>query len=137
MPARSIHAATSIPAKSIPESACKNGRRWSKASSSARRLLVGLGADGVIVLDEVGIHALQSFAQRYRRMPAQRVDAGDVEELARRAIGQRRVKLDLAAEADDLGDQASELGNRDVFAGADIKEFKVRIAFHDEHAGVG
>ena len=63
--------------------------------------------------------------------------ARHVEKLARRAVRPRRVERDFAPVADHVGDEAREFADGDVFAGADIEELQVRIAFHDEDAGVG
>ena len=71
------------------------------------------------------------------RAPAQRIDARNVQKLARRAVGPRRVKLDPAAIADHVGNDAGEFGNGHVLAGSDIEELQIRIAFHDEDAGIG
>ena len=89
------------------------------------------------MLYEIGIHALKPFAQRDRGAPAERIDARDVEQLARRAVRLRRVELDLARIADHVGDNPRELRDRDVLAGADIEELQVRIALHHEDAGIG
>src|SRR5882724_11452437 len=63
-----------------------------------------------------------AILQRRRGAPAELCEPADIEQLARRAVGTRRVKTDLAGIADGGGDHARELGDGDVLAGADIDQ---------------
>jgi len=69
--------------------------------------------------------------------PAEPTEPRHVQELARRAIRPRGVEHEAAGIADDIGHETGELGDRDVFAGADIDEFVVGIMLHEKHAGIG
>src|SRR5207245_5533405 len=91
--------------------------------------------------------ARSGTAQANPRAPAERVALRAAQKLAWSAVGLRGVANDLAAEADDLADQARELGNRKVLAGAEIDQGR-RIRAHQlavtllwkreqEDAGIG
>src|SRR5690242_1348805 len=56
-------------------------------------------------------------------LPAQRAELCDIEQLARRAVRLGAVVDEAAFEADDLGDELRELGDRHIHAGADIDPF--------------
>ncbi len=70
--------------------------------------------------------------ERRLRVPAERAQLADVEQLARRAVGLAAVEDERAAEADDLGDQLRELGDRDVLAAADVDDLGRVVALHEE-----
>ena len=72
------------------------------------------------VLQIPAIGRFDTLAQTDLRAPAHVREARDVHQLARRAVGARRVGLDPAREARDLGHQLRELEDRDVLAGADV-----------------
>ena len=63
----------------------------------------------------------QSLTQPGGRPPAERCQPRHVEQLARRAVGLRRVKDDLARKARDLSDQLGQRADRDVHPGRLVK----------------
>ena len=71
---------------------------------------------------EVGIGAGEALMQSDLWRPAELFDFRYVEQLLRRAVRARRIKLDLALVADDLCDLGSEVGDSDVFPGPDIEK---------------
>jgi hypothetical protein len=71
---------------------------------------------------KVHVGGRESLAQRRLRAPLERGELRHVEQLARGAVGPRPVERDFTAVAHDLGDQAREVRNGDVFTGADVEE---------------
>src|SRR5437763_10262794 len=85
---------------------------------------------------EIGIRGCEAGAQRYLGAPAKRGELGDVKQFLRSAVRLRRVELELAAIADDIGDQASKVTDADVLAGPDVEKAMIRVMLHHEHAGI-
>src|SRR3954451_11210930 len=67
-----------------------------------------------------GVRRLDALVEGDRRAPAEACQPGDVEELARSAVGLARVPRDRAVVTHDLRDDAGQLGDRDVGPGADV-----------------
>src|SRR5580658_4512049 len=72
-----------------------------RGDSSSRQFFGGM-------FEEPAIGVCQSFAQGDAGTPAERAQARDVEELARRAVGLRPVVAEAAGEAHDLGNDLGE-----------------------------
>src|SRR5262249_55228337 len=66
--------------------------------------------------EERAIGLRDPLAQADAGAPAERPQLPPVEQLARRAVGLGGVPDDLSREADDIRDEAGELGNRQVLA---------------------
>lgn len=62
------------------------------------------------------------------RQPAEGAQTADIEELARGAVGLRRIEGQATSEAGDLCDQRCEIGDTDVFATAEVDETGARVA---------
>src|SRR5665213_3681672 len=73
----------------------------------------------------------------HARPPAQGIELGHIEPLARRAVGLRGVESERAVIAHHLGDELGELGYRHVLAPADIDVTFAGIALHQENQRVG
>src|SRR5258707_2414978 len=91
----------------------------------------------VDVLDIPLIGALEPLAQRRRRHPAECVDAADVEQLLRRPVRLVGGIGEVAAKADDFGDEGGEFLDADVAAAADIDMRFRRIMLHQENDRIG
>src|SRR5262245_54397225 len=76
------------------------------------------------------VRRAEPFGQFDLVAPAQRVEAADVEELSRRAIGLGGVELDRDARRDDVADPFRELANREVLAGADVDVLVAVVVLH-------
>ena len=70
-------------------------------------------------------------------LPTEGADARDIHELARRAVGHRRVEFEAAGETDGLGDEAGEVADGEFFAGADVDMARLRITIEEHQAGLG
>src|SRR5947207_6409915 len=68
-----------------------------------------------------------SVLERGAGAPAELVEAADVEQFARRAVGPRGVEADCPGIADHTCNDAREIGDGDVLAGADVDEFPAGI----------
>ena len=89
------------------------------------------------VLEEPAIGRLDALAQPDAVAPAERVEARDVEELLRRAVGLGRVENEGRAGVDDVAHHLRELADGQVLAGADVHVLGRVVAAHEEEAGVG
>ena len=69
------------------------------------------------------------------RAPAERTQSRDIEQLARCAIGLRRVPDQLGGRIDHVGDRLGQLTDREVDAGPDVDVRVVRVVLHQEQAG--
>src|SRR4051794_39717120 len=69
-----------------------------------------------------GISIGDALAQPDARPPAEGGEAGDVEELARGAVGLAAVELESAPKADHVGHDLRQLGDGEIRAGADVEE---------------
>jgi len=69
--------------------------------------------------------------------PAEGLDAVDVQEFSRGAVGFGRIERQAAGVADDFADQLGQFANADVFACADIEEFRRVVLLEQEAAGAG
>ena len=74
------------------------------------------------VLPEPFVGAGETLLERHRGAPAEAAQAADVHQLARRAVGLRRVPGDLALVADHALHELGQLADRQVFAAAHVEQ---------------
>jgi hypothetical protein len=71
------------------------------------------------------------------RLPAERRQPADIQQLARGAVRARGVEADLALEPDHAGNEARQLRNGHVAADADIDGARIGVMPEQVHEGVG
>src|SRR5690606_35834700 len=86
---------------------------------------------------EAAIGLRNALSQADAGLPAERIDAVDREQLARRAVGLAGVEANLPLEADDLHDQFRKFANRQILADANVEQTGFDARFHQEDAGIG
>ena len=69
--------------------------------------------------------------------PSQCVQAPNVEPLARRPVGLRRVADEIPVKADDARDYSGEIGDGDVVSGPDVDVRLVRVETYEMNEGIG
>src|SRR4249919_440828 len=111
--------ATAAPARMLRAgTAGANSRVW---GSRSKRACSGR-AQFVLVREEPAVGFLDAFTQADARLPAKAVQAADVEQLARRAVGLAGVVDDRAFEAGDLLHEFGQFADADVVADADVDD---------------
>ena len=80
---------------------------------------------------------VEAVGERDAVLPAERVEAADVEQLARRAVGLRGVEAQHGVGVHHAADQLRQGADRQVAAGADVDVAYAVIALHQEYASVG
>src|SRR5215469_600932 len=95
----------------------------------------GASICGVFAIPAIGID--EPFFQPNAWSPAHRLELAGVEELARCAVGLRRVEAEGALIADNVGNRLRKLGDGQIFAPADVDMAFVGIALDQEYRRVG
>ena len=75
--------------------------------------------------------------ERDLMVPAERVEAGDVEEFARGAVGFRGIESPFTRKLNNRSHQTGEVGDGDVFTGADVDELLFVVVLHEKDGGRG
>lgn len=92
------------------------------------------------LLGDVGevpvVGLLDTLLEGGRVVPAELVDLGNIEELARGAVRLRGVPDERTGESDDFFHGLCEFTNGDVFASPDIDRTRLVVVLHEEHTGL-
>ena len=90
-----------------------------------------------LMLHKPGVSLGQGFLERRRRPPAQGEQGRRVESLERHPVGLRGVENQSATIADDIGDEAGDLGDGRLRPVAQVDRVGVSIVTHDENGSIG
>ena len=90
-----------------------------------------------MTIQEGAIGVCDALLQTYLGRPAEGAKLVDTQEFSWRAVWLGEVALDLAFEANDLGDEMCQFEDGNVFARTDVHMTFGGIGFHEMDAGVG
>src|SRR5258707_549260 len=88
------------------------------------------------MLEKPPIRRGKPFTETDAMLPAERVQAADVEQLSRRSIGLAGIEAQHRVGMNDVAQALGKLSDRQILAGADVDVTELVVLVHEEHAGI-